>query len=111
MGRGGCDCGSTGGQCAGYLSTRTVRDVPGFLSWRHPDQSSRRSPGRCRPSACRRTRGPMKLTPTEDLVELEQAVQESDASEPAKTGIERRQYERYETSISVDYSSGETFLF
>jgi len=53
----------------------------------------------------------MKLTPTEDLVELEQAVQESDASEPAKTGIERRQYERYETSISVDYSSGETFLF
>ena len=28
-----------------------------------------------------------------------------------KTGIERRQYERYETSISVDYSSGDTFLF
>jgi type IV pilus assembly protein PilZ len=27
------------------------------------------------------------------------------------SGIERRQYERYEASISVDYSSGETFLF
>jgi type IV pilus assembly protein PilZ len=26
-------------------------------------------------------------------------------------GRERRQYERYETSISVDYSSGDTFLF
>jgi type IV pilus assembly protein PilZ len=26
-------------------------------------------------------------------------------------GIERRQYERYDTSISVDYSSGDTFLF
>jgi type IV pilus assembly protein PilZ len=26
-------------------------------------------------------------------------------------GRERRQHERYETSISVDYSSGETFLF
>lgn len=38
----------------------------------------------------------------------------SDASredEPAQGGIERRQYERYETSISVDYSSGDTFLF
>jgi type IV pilus assembly protein PilZ len=26
-------------------------------------------------------------------------------------GIERRRYERYDTSICVDYSSGETFLF
>jgi type IV pilus assembly protein PilZ len=26
-------------------------------------------------------------------------------------GIERRRYERFDTSISVDYSSGETFLF
>ena len=26
-------------------------------------------------------------------------------------GIERRQYERFDTSISVDYSSGDTFLF
>jgi type IV pilus assembly protein PilZ len=31
--------------------------------------------------------------------------------EPATSGRERRQYERYETSISVDYSSGDTFLF
>jgi uncharacterized protein (TIGR02266 family) len=34
-----------------------------------------------------------------------------DSSEPAASGLERRQYERYETSISVDYSSGDTFLF
>jgi type IV pilus assembly protein PilZ len=33
---------------------------------------------------------------------------EDDASEG---GIERRRFERYETSISVDYSSGDTFLF
>lgn len=26
-------------------------------------------------------------------------------------GIERRRYERFDTSISVDYSSGDTFLF
>ncbi len=26
-------------------------------------------------------------------------------------GIERRRFERYDTSISVDYSSGDTFLF
>jgi len=32
-------------------------------------------------------------------------------SEPDGLGAERRQYERYETSISVDYSSGDTFLF
>jgi len=30
--------------------------------------------------------------------------------EPTTGGIERRQYERYETSISVDYSSGDSFL-
>src|SRR4051794_11265496 len=49
----------------------------------------------------------------EDRVETQQehGAQESDKTEPAKTGIERRQYERYETSISVDYSSGDTFLF
>ncbi|HEX5657520.1 MAG TPA: TIGR02266 family protein [Polyangiales bacterium] len=29
----------------------------------------------------------------------------------AEDGIERRRYERFDTSISVDYSSGETFLF
>jgi type IV pilus assembly protein PilZ len=46
----------------------------------------------------------------ETLQEL-QAIQDSDKSEPVKSGIERRQYERYETSISVDYSSGDTFLF
>jgi len=38
-------------------------------------------------------------------------IQEGEKSEPVKSGIERRQYERYETSISVDYSSGDTFLF
>jgi type IV pilus assembly protein PilZ len=55
----------------------------------------------------------MMLVPTEARVETltEQGVQESDNSEPAKTGIERRQYERFDISISVDYSSGETFLF
>jgi len=31
--------------------------------------------------------------------------------EPAQGGIERRQYERFDTSISVDYSNGDTFLF
>ncbi len=41
----------------------------------------------------------------------EHGVQDGDNAEPAKTGIERRQFERYETSISVDYSNGETFLF
>lgn len=41
----------------------------------------------------------------------ELSASESDKADPAKGGIERRQYERYETSISVDYSSGETFLF
>jgi type IV pilus assembly protein PilZ len=31
--------------------------------------------------------------------------------ESSQSGIDRRQYERFETSISVDYSSGDTFLF
>lgn len=31
--------------------------------------------------------------------------------EAARGGRERRQYERFDTSISVDYSNGETFLF
>lgn len=35
----------------------------------------------------------------------------SNDDEPAQGGIERRQYERFDTSISVDYSSGDTFLF
>jgi type IV pilus assembly protein PilZ len=39
----------------------------------------------------------------------EQAVQEGDQTE--RSGIERRQYERFETSISVDYTDGDTFLF
>ncbi|MFT3921480.1 MAG: TIGR02266 family protein [Myxococcales bacterium] len=43
--------------------------------------------------------------------QTEHGIQEAEKSEPAKSGIERRQYERYETSISVDYSSGDTFLF
>jgi type IV pilus assembly protein PilZ len=38
------------------------------------------------------------------------SVGESD-EQTAASGIERRRYERYETSISVDYSSGDTFLF
>jgi len=31
--------------------------------------------------------------------------------EASQSGIDRRQYERFDTSISVDYSSGDTFLF
>lgn len=30
---------------------------------------------------------------------------------PEPSGAERREHERYETSIAVDYASGETFLF
>ena len=30
---------------------------------------------------------------------------------PEPTGAERREHERFETSIAVDYASGETFLF
>lgn len=41
----------------------------------------------------------------------EHGLQESDQAEPVQGGIERRQFERYDTSISVDYSNGETFLF
>src|SRR5689334_16545167 len=39
------------------------------------------------------------------------SMSESPNDDPAEGGIERRQYERFETSISVDYSSGDTFLF
>lgn len=38
-------------------------------------------------------------------------MSETPKDDLAKGGIERRQYERFETSISVDYSSGDTFLF
>lgn len=34
-----------------------------------------------------------------------------DDDEAQGNGAERRQYERYETSISVDYASGDTFLY
>jgi type IV pilus assembly protein PilZ len=36
---------------------------------------------------------------------------DSTDDEVSEGGIERRQYERFDTSISVDYSSGDTFLF
>lgn len=39
------------------------------------------------------------------------SMSERSEEEPTQGGLERRQYERFETSISVDYSSGETFLF
>jgi type IV pilus assembly protein PilZ len=39
------------------------------------------------------------------------SMSDSSEDEPAQGGIERRQYERFDTSISVDYSSGDTFLF
>lgn len=39
------------------------------------------------------------------------SMSERSEKEPTQGGLERRQYERFETSISVDYSSGETFLF
>ena len=38
-------------------------------------------------------------------------MSERPKDDPAQAGIERRQYERFEISISVDYSSGDTFLF
>jgi type IV pilus assembly protein PilZ len=38
-------------------------------------------------------------------------MSEQDDEQPTELGIERRRYERFETSISVDYSSGDTFLF
>lgn len=39
------------------------------------------------------------------------SMSEQDDSGRSQGGIERRLHERFETSISVDYSSGETFLF
>jgi type IV pilus assembly protein PilZ len=39
------------------------------------------------------------------------SMSERSEKEPTQEGIERRQYERFQTSISVDYSNGETFLF
>jgi len=39
------------------------------------------------------------------------SMSERSEKEPTQGGIERRQYERFQTSISVDYSNGETFLF
>jgi type IV pilus assembly protein PilZ len=39
------------------------------------------------------------------------SMSDDDDSGRASGGIERRTYERFDTSISVDYSSGDTFLF
>jgi type IV pilus assembly protein PilZ len=41
----------------------------------------------------------------------ESTMSEQSDDDTSVGGRERRQYERYETSISVDYSSGDTFLF
>ena len=38
-------------------------------------------------------------------------MSDEDDSDRASGGIERRRHERFDTAISVDYSSGETFLF
>ena len=38
-------------------------------------------------------------------------MSEDDDSDRSQGGIERRLHERFDTSISVDYSSGDTFLF
>ncbi len=38
-------------------------------------------------------------------------MSEKDESGTSQAGIERRLHERFDTAISVDYSSGETFLF
>lgn len=38
-------------------------------------------------------------------------MSDEDDSGRASGGIERRSFERFDTAISVDYSSGETFLF
>src|SRR4051812_837343 len=40
-----------------------------------------------------------------------QDIAMSDEDDAATGGRERRRYERFETAISVDYSSGDTFLF
>ena len=37
--------------------------------------------------------------------------EQDDGGAPPQGGIERRLHERFDTSISVDYSSGDTFLF
>src|SRR5262245_48941246 len=39
------------------------------------------------------------------------SMSDDDDSGRPSGGIERRTYERFDTSISVDYSSGDTFLF
>jgi type IV pilus assembly protein PilZ len=39
------------------------------------------------------------------------SMSEQDDSSKSQGGLERRLHERFDTSISVDYSSGETFLF
>lgn len=41
----------------------------------------------------------------------QESMGEKEEGDTSQGGIERRKYERFETSISVDYSSGETFLF
>lgn len=38
-------------------------------------------------------------------------MSDSDEDDTSTGGIERRRFERFDTSISVDYSSGDTFLF
>ncbi|MDB4987136.1 MAG: hypothetical protein JWN04_2314 [Myxococcaceae bacterium] len=38
-------------------------------------------------------------------------TRDAEGDEKSEGGIERREYERFDTSISVDYSSGDTFLF
>lgn len=43
---------------------------------------------------------------------LQQKVEMGDEDNESRTsGIDRRKFERFETSISVDYASGDTFLF
>src|SRR6476620_7941148 len=47
-------------------------------------------------------------------MEFEQKVQMGDDDKEGSletSGIDRRRFERFETSISVDYASGDTFLF
>jgi type IV pilus assembly protein PilZ len=39
------------------------------------------------------------------------SMSDSEDDDASAGGIERRRYERFDTSISVDYSSGDTFLF
>ena len=43
---------------------------------------------------------------------LQRKVEMGDEDNDSRTsGIDRRKFERFETSISVDYASGDTFLF